>query len=591
MEHIRNFSIIAHIDHGKSTLADRLLEITGTVPRDKLREQFLDSMDLEREHGVTIKAHPVRMEYRGYVLNLLDTPGHVDFSYEVSRSIASCEGAVLLVDATQGVEAQTVTHYELAKEHGLVIIPVINKIDLPNADFENVAEEIIELTGCDLEDIILISAKEGIGIEELLDAVIERIPPPRGEPDVPLRALIFDSIYDDYRGAVPYVRIFDGEIRPGMKIKLFSTGREYEVMEVGHFRPQRVRADALKTGEVGWVIAGIKSIRDTRVGDTITDAKNPAERPLPGYREVKPMVFSGIYPSRGEDFEALGKALEKLKLNDASLTFQIEQSALGFGYRCGFLGLFHMEIVEERIEREYNIPIIATTPNVRYRVKTKKGEVFEIENPAKFPPMGDIEAIEEPIVRGEIITPDEYLGGIFKLCEEKRGKQLSMEYMPGRRVALRYEFPLAEILFDFHDKLKSVSRGYASFDYEFYGYRENDLVKIDILLNGKPVDALSFIVHREKAYHTSLKVVRKLKEVIPRQLFEVAIQAAIGKRVIARATIKPYRKDVTAKCYGGDVTRKRKLLEKQKEGKKRMKKIGHVDVPEEAFLAVLKIER
>ncbi|RKZ23416.1 elongation factor 4, partial [bacterium] len=404
MEHIRNFSIIAHIDHGKSTLADRLLEITGTVPRDKLREQFLDSMDLEREHGVTIKAHPVRMEYRGYVLNLLDTPGHVDFSYEVSRSIASCEGAVLLVDATQGVEAQTVTHYELAKEHGLVIIPVINKIDLPNADFENVAEEIIELTGCDLEDIILISAKEGIGIEELLDAVIERIPPPRGEPDAPLRALIFDSIYDDYRGAVPYVRIFDGEIRPGMKIKLFSTGREYEVMEVGHFRPQRVRADALKTGEVGWVSAGIKSIRDTRVGDTITDAKNPAERPLPGYREVKPMVFSGIYPSRGEDFEALGKALEKLKLNDASLTFQIEQSALGFGYRCGFLGLFHTEIVEERIEREYNIPIIATTPNVRYRVKTKKGEVFEIENPAMFPPMGDIESIEEPIVRGEIIS-------------------------------------------------------------------------------------------------------------------------------------------------------------------------------------------
>ncbi len=586
IKRIRNFSIIAHIDHGKSTLADRFLEITGTLRREEIVEQVLDSMDLERERGITIKMHPVRMEWRGYILNLIDTPGHVDFSYEVSRSLAACEGAVLLVDATQGVEAQTLANLYLAIEQGLEIIPVINKIDLPNAEIERVREQIWELIR---EEPLLVSAKYGTGVEELLNAIIERIPPPNGDPTKPLRALIFDANFDEYRGAVPYVRVFDGEVRPGMKIALASSGKVFEVIEVGYFRPKMVKAEKLTAGETGYIIAGIKEIRDTRVGDTIIDARHPETEPLPGYREPKPMVYAGIYPMQPSEFPLLEKALSKLKLNDAALTFVGEHSpALGMGFRCGFLGLLHMEIVKERLRREQGLEVIITTPNVKYRAKLRSGEIIEISSPKDFP--DDFIYAEEPFVRAEIILPSDFIGPVVELCQARRGIQKNFQYLDPRTVILEYELPLAEVIFDFFDKLKSVSRGYASFDYEFLEFRKSDLVRLDILVAGERVDALSHVVHRDKAYYIGRALVKKLKEVIPRQLFEVTIQAAIGKRVIAKERIPPLRKDVTAKCYGGDITRKRKLLERQKEGKKRLKKIGRVELPQEAFITILKVE-
>ena len=586
IKRIRNFSIIAHIDHGKSTLADRFLEITGTLRREEIVEQVLDSMDLERERGITIKMHPVRMEWRGYILNLIDTPGHVDFSYEVSRSLAACEGAVLLVDATQGVEAQTLANLYLAIEQGLEIIPVINKIDLPNAEIERVREQIWELIR---EEPLLVSAKYGTGVEELLNAIIERIPPPNGDPTKPLRALIFDANFDEYRGAVPYVRVFDGEVRPGMKIALASSGKVFEVIEVGYFRPKMVKAEKLTAGETGYIIAGIKEIRDTRVGDTIIDARHPETEPLPGYREPKPMVYAGIYPMQPSEFPLLEKALSKLKLNDAALTFVGEHSpALGMGFRCGFLGLLHMEIVKERLRREQGLEVIITTPNVKYRAKLRSGKIIEISSPKDFP--DDFIYAEEPFVRAEIILPSDFIGPVVELCQARRGVQKNFQYLDPRTVILEYELPLAEVIFDFFDKLKSVSRGYASFDYEFLEFRKSDLVRLDILVAGERVDALSHVVHRNKAYYIGRALVKKLKEVIPRQLFEVTIQAAIGKRVIAKERIPPLRKDVTAKCYGGDITRKRKLLERQKEGKKRLKKIGRVELPQEAFITILKVE-
>ncbi len=586
MRNIRNFSIIAHIDHGKSTLADRMLEITHTVRLERMVEQVLDSMDLERERGITIKMHPVRMEWKGHILNLIDTPGHVDFSYEVSRSLAACEGAVLLVDATQGVEAQTLANLYLAIDQGLEIIPVINKIDLPNAEVDRVREQIIDLIG---EEPLLVSAKLGWGVEELLDEIIRRVPPPKGEPDKPLKALIFDAKFDEYRGAIPYVRVFDGEIKPGMRIQLKSTEKVYEVIEVGYFRPEMVRAEKLSTGEVGYVVAGIKTIQDARVGDTIIDASRPDTKPLPGYREPRPMVYAGIYPMQPSDFPLLEKALSKLKLNDSSLLYIGEHSpALGMGFRCGFLGLLHMEIVKERIRREHGLEIIVTTPNVSYRAKLHNGEIIEIHSPKDFP--DDFVYAEEPFVRAEIITPSDYIGPVMELCQARRGVQKNFQYMDPKTVILEYELPLAEIIFDFFDKLKSVSRGYASFDYEFLEYRQSDLVRLDILVAGERIDALSHVVHRDKAYYIGRALVDKLRSIIPRQLFEVTIQAAIGKRVIAKQRIPPIRKDVTAKCYGGDITRKRKLLEKQKEGKKRLKRIGKVELPQEAFLSVLKID-
>ena len=586
IKRIRNFSIIAHIDHGKSTLADRFLEITGTLRREEIVEQVLDSMDLERERGITIKMHPVRMEWRGYILNLIDTPGHVDFSYEVSRSLAACEGAVLLVDATQGVEAQTLANLYLAIEQGLEIIPVINKIDLPNAEIERVREQIWELIR---EEPLLVSAKYGTGVEELLNAIIERIPPPNGDSTKPLRALIFDANFDEYRGAVPYVRVFDGEVRPGMKIALASSGKVFEVIEVGYFRPKMVKAEKLTAGETGYIIAGIKEIRDTRVGDTIIDARHPETEPLPGYREPKPMVYAGIYPMQPSEFPLLEKALSKLKLNDAALTFVGEHSpALGMGFRCGFLGLLHMEIVKERLRREQGLEVIITTPNVKYRAKLRSGKIIEISSPKDFP--DDFIYAEEPFVRAEIILPSDFIGPVVELCQARRGVQKNFQYLDPRTVILEYELPLAEVIFDFFDKLKSVSRGYASFDYEFLEFRKSDLVRLDILVAGERVDALSHVVHRDKAYYIGRALVKKLKEVIPRQLFEVTIQAAIGKRVIAKERIPPLRKDVTAKCYGGDITRKRKLLERQKEGKKRLKKIGRVELPQEAFITILKVE-
>ena len=595
-ENIRNFSIIAHIDHGKSTLADRLLEFTGAVPPNKMREQFLDRMDIERERGITIKAQTVRLTYRAkdgreYILNLIDTPGHVDFSYEVSRSLAACEGALLVVDATQGVEAQTIANVYLALEHDLEIIPVINKIDLPSADPEKVKREIEEVIGIDASDALLVSAKLGIGTEDVLEAIVKRIPPPGGDADKPLKALIFDSWYDPYRGVVTTIRVIDGKIRRGMRILLMSTGKVFEVEEVGVFAPDPVPVEELSAGEVGYITAGIKNVRDTRVGDTITDASNPTPEPFPGFKKVKPMVFAGIYPIDPDDYPDLREALEKLQLNDASLVFEPESSAaLGYGFRCGFLGSLHMEIVKERLEREFDLRLIATAPTVAYKVVKRNGEEVYIDNPAHLPDAGSIDHIEEPWVLATIITPAEYVGGIINLLIDRRGVQKRMEYMEGNRVLMEYEVPLAEILLDFHDHLKTVSRGYASMDYEIIGYRESDLVKLDILINGKPVDALSVIVHRDKAYYRGRELVKKLKELIPRQLFEVAIQAAIGRKVIARETVKPLRKDVLAKCYGGDVTRKKKLLEKQKEGKKRMKMIGKVEIPQEAFLAVLKKE-
>ena len=592
MKNIRNFSIIAHIDHGKSTLADRFLEITGTLRLSEDTEQVLDSMDLERERGITIKMHPVRMEYElngeKYILNLIDTPGHVDFNYEVSRSLAACEGAILLVDATQGVEAQTISNLYLALEQNLEIIPVINKIDLPNADPERVKEQLIELLGED--QILEVSAKEGWGVEELIKTVVERVPPPEGDPQKPLKALIFDAKFDDYRGAVPFVRVFEGEIKPGMKIAFKSNGKVYEVTEVGYFRPKLERTEKLVAGEVGYVIAGIKDLRDARVGDTIVDAKYFDEtEALPGYREPKPMVYAGVYPTIPSEFPELQKALEKLKLNDAALVYQGETSpALGPGYRVGFLGLLHMEIFKERLKREFDLEVIITTPNVKYRVELNNGEIIEINSPKDFP--DDFKRAFEPFVKAEIITPQNYIGPIVELCQSRRGIQKNMQYLDRQTMIIEYELPLAEVIFDFFDKLKSVSRGFASLDYEFLEYRESDLVRLDILVAREKIDALAVIVHREKAYYVGRELVTRLRKLIPRQLFDVAIQAAIGKRVIAKERIPALRKDVTAKCYGGDITRKRKLLEKQKEGKKRLKKLGKVELPHEAFLGLMKVD-
>ncbi len=599
IERKRNFSIIAHIDHGKSTLADRLLEVTRTVtPREMQYDQILDNNPLEQERGITIKLHPITMfyPYRGgeiYKLNLIDTPGHVDFTYEVSRSLAACEGALLVVDATQGVEAQTISNLYMAIEAGLEVIPVINKIDLPSASMmiPKVKQEIVDLLGCDEEEILLISAKEGIGVEQVLDAIIERIPAPKGDPAAPLRALIFDSYFDSYRGVVTYVRVFDGTVQAGDHIRFLATGKTYDVEEVGILQLDRIPQPTLEVGDVGYIIAGVKEIRDTKVGDTITIAEGQPAAPIEGFREIKPMVFAGFYPADSEEFEHLRESLEKLSLNDAALRFEPESSnALGFGFRCGFLGLLHMEIIQERLEREYEINLVTTVPNVQYRVVKQDGTEVWVSNPAQMPSPAEIDRIEEPFIKAQIITPAEYIGAIMKLCTDRRGEYKSMLYLSPERVELIFELPLAEIVYDFYDRLKSVTRGYASFDYEPIGYRKGDLVKLDILINGDPVDALSTIVHRSKAYEWGRRLCGKLRQIIPRQLFEVVIQAAIGSKVIARETIKPLRKNVTAKCYGGDVTRKRKLLERQKEGKKRMKQIGKVEVPQEAFLAVLSID-
>jgi len=593
---IRNFSIIAHIDHGKSTLADRILEFTGLLTDREMEDQVLDSMDLERERGITIKARAVRLKYTAddgetYILNLIDTPGHVDFSYEVSRSLAACEGALLVIDAAQGIEAQTIANVYLALENDLEIIPVINKIDLPNADPERVKQELEDVIGLDKESVVLVSAKEGTGIKELLEQIVKRIPYPTGRVDKPLKALIFDSHYDPYRGVIVYVKLVEGMIEKNMKIKMMATGKEFEVDEVGVFEPDMKATESLSAGEVGYIVAGIKDVKNTRVGDTITDASNPADQPLPGYKKVTPMVFCGMYPADGADYEDLRDALDKLKLNDASLIYEPETSAaLGFGFRCGFLGLLHMEIVQERLEREFGLDIVTTAPSVIYKVKKTNGEIVEVDNPTKFPPQVEIEEIYEPYVTATIMLPDDYVGAIMELCQEKRGQYKEMKYIDEKRVMLTYEMPLSEIIYDFYDLLKSRSRGYASLDYEFSEYKPSDLVKLDILLNGEQVDALSFIVHRGKAYEKGRKIVQKLKEEIPRHMFEIPIQAAIGKKIIARETVKALRKNVLAKCYGGDVTRKRKLLEKQKEGKKRMRQVGKVEVPQKAFMSVLKLE-
>jgi GTP-binding protein LepA len=592
-ENIRNFCIIAHIDHGKSTLADRFLEITNTVSKDRMQAQILDSMDLERERGITIKSHPVRMYYRAgdgrdYCLNLIDTPGHVDFSYEVSRSLAACEGAILVVDATQGIEAQTLTNVYLALDNDLAIIPVMNKIDLPSAHTEEVGKQIADLLGIEQSSILSCSAKSGVGVPEILERVIAEVPPPSGASDAPLKALIFDSLFDSFRGAVAYVRVFAGQLKTGELIRMVNTGKEFEVAEVGHFRPGRVAQDVLSLGEVGYVLANIKTVSDLKIGDTITTKHNGATESVAGYKEVKPMVFSGIYPIDKDDYENLRSSLEKLTLNDSSLRYVPETSgALGFGFRAGFLGLLHMEVVQERLFREYNVNIITTVPNVKYKVLQTNGDEMYIESPAKLPSPQYVDKISEPIDKVQIITPVEYVGAIMKLCEEKRGKMGNMEYLEATRVCMHYRIPLSEIIIDFFDRLKSISKGYASMDYEFDSYQEDDLVKIDILINGATVDAFAAIVHREKSYTYGQAITVKLKELIPRQQYEVAIQAAISTRVIARTTVKAYRKDVTSKCYGGDITRKRKLLEKQKEGKKRMKQIGNVEIPQEAFLAIL----
>ena len=594
-DHIRNFSIIAHIDHGKSTLADRLLELTGALSQREMSEQVLDDMDLERERGITIKAHAVRLDYqakdgRKYVLNLIDTPGHVDFSYEVSRSLSACEGALLVVDASQGVEAQTLANTYLAIEHNLELIPVINKIDLPGAEPERAIEEIEHFIGLGTHNALFTSAKTGAGVDEVLESIVRDVPPPKGNENAPLKALIFDSWYDSYRGVIVLFRVIDGVIRPGMKIRFMTAGRDYQVDTLGVNRPRPTPTDKLAAGEVGFLTASIKAVADVQIGDTITETARPTTEPFPGYQEIKPMVFAGLFPVDADSYEDLRDALDKLRLNDASFFYEPETSAaLGFGFRCGFLGLLHMEIVQERLEREFDLDLITTAPNVRYLVTTTDGQTTEIDSPAKIPDAVRIAKIEEPVIRAVILTPDEYLGGILTLLEEKRGTQKGFEYIAANRVMLTYELPLNEIVLDFYDRLKSVSRGYASLDYNLEGFRESDLVKLDILVAGEPVDALSLILHRETAQTRGRALAEKMKQLIPRQLFEVPIQAAIGNKVIARETVKALGKNVLAKCYGGDITRKRKLLEKQKEGKKRMKKVGRVEIPQEAFLAVLKV--
>ncbi|MBF6567395.1 MAG: elongation factor 4 [Candidatus Binataceae bacterium] len=594
---IRNFSIIAHIDHGKSTLADRILERTGALSKRESREQFLDSMDLERERGITIKAQAVRLNYaakdgKNYVLNLIDTPGHVDFAYEVSRSLAACEGALLVVDASQGVEAQTLANVYLALDHGLEIVPVINKIDLPGADVDRTRRQIEEVIGLDASGAILTSAKEGVGIDEVLEAIVTRMPPPPARSADSVRALIFDSWYDSYEGVIGLIRVFDGEFHDGMKIRLMATGKQGEVMRLGYFTPHQQPSAALGPGEVGFIVGGIKAVSDMRVGDTITAAEHPALEPLIGFKELKPMVFAGMYPSEANQYGALRDAIEKLRLNDASLIFEPESSqALGFGFRAGFLGLLHMEIAQERLEREHGLNLIVTAPTVAYRVITLAGETMMVDNPSRLPDESVIEMIEEPFITASIYVPEEFVGAMMTLCEERRGARRDLKYAGSNRVILQYELPLAEIVFDFYDRLKSLSRGYASLDYEFLDFRAGHLVKLDVLINGEAVDALSVIVHRDKAYERGRILCEKMREVIPRQMFEVAIQASVGSKVIARETVKALRKNVTAKCYGGDITRKRKLLEKQKEGKKRMKQVGRVELPQEAFLALLKVER
>jgi GTP-binding protein LepA len=595
LDHIRNFSIIAHIDHGKSTLADRLLEFTGAVSEREKTDQILDSMDLERERGITIKASPVCLRYRAkdgreYKLNLIDTPGHVDFTYEVSRSLGACEGALLVVDAAQGVEAQTVANVHMALDHNLEVLPVINKIDLPSAEPERVRREIEDIIGIDASRAILASAKEGIGTQEILEGIIDQFPPPQGNAGGPLRALIIDSWFDPYHGAVVTMRIFDGSVRKGTKIRMMSSGRVFEVSRIGVYAPGPVEVTEMKAGEVGFLMAGIKEVKETRIGDTITDDEHPASEPLPGFKPMKPMVFSGLYPTDANQYQGLRDALEKLRLNDSSFTFEPETSqALGFGFRCGFLGLLHMDIVRERLEREFALSLITTAATVVYQVMTMTGEVVLIDNPVKLPPESNLERIEEPVIQATIHLPQEFLGGVLGICEEKRGTQKEIRYLGPKRVMLVYELPLNEIVADFYDRLKSVSRGYASMDYEMAGYRPAELVKLDVRINGEIVDAMSMIVHRDKAYYRGRELVQRMRELIPRQLFEVVIQAAIGSRVIARESVKPLRKNVTAKCYGGDITRKRKLLERQKEGKKRMKQVGKVEIPQEAFLAALKV--
>jgi len=596
MQNIRNFSIIAHIDHGKTTLSDRLMEKTGALTKREMSEQFLDSMDLEKERGITIKQHSVRLEYKAqdgqdYILNLIDTPGHVDFAYEVSRSLAACQGALLVVDASQGVEAQTLANAHLAVDGGLEIIPVLNKIDLPSAEPEKVKEQIENVIGIDASRAIFASAKQGIGIDEILEAIVHRIPPPQGNSEGPMRALVFDSWFDQYRGVVILVHVVDGKLEPKMKVRLMASGGTYEVEHLGVFTPKSAPVESLAAGEVGFVIAGIKKVSDVAIGDTLTDDKRPAPEALPGFKEIKPMVFAGLYPVDADQYAELRDALEKLRLNDSSFFYEPETStALGFGFRCGFLGLLHMEIVQERLEREFNLELLVTAPSVRYRVTKTSGDIIEIDSPAKLPDPGSIEAVEEPIITATILTNDEFVGPILKLCEEKRGIQKSLNYITTTRVMIQYELPLNEILLDFYDRLKSASRGYASLDYEFTGYWVSPLVKLDVLVNGEPVDALSLIVHKESSFPRGKALVEKMRKLIPRQMFEVAIQAAIGSRVIARETVKPLRKNVIAKCYGGDISRKRKLLEKQKEGKKRMKRVGRVDIPQEAFLAVLRVD-
>tara|TARA_Y100001935_G_scaffold121525_1_gene100699 strand:- start:193750 stop:195549 length:1800 start_codon:yes stop_codon:yes gene_type:complete len=596
MNNIRNFCIIAHIDHGKSTLADRLLQITGTISEREMQEQMLDNMDLERERGITIKSHAIKLDYKRpngeeYTLNLIDTPGHVDFAYEVSRALKACEGAILVVDATQGIEAQTISNLYQAIDQDLEIVPVLNKIDLPSSDPEGVGQQIVDLIGCDKEDILTVSGKTGEGVPALLEAIVERIPGPKQETEKPLKALIFDSIFNTYRGSVAYVRVFEGVLKKGEAFKFMANKQEYNAEEIGFLKMSYQPTKELRAGDVGYVIGSVKSLQDVRVGDTITTVKNPAEHPISGYQEAKPMVFSGIFPTQSEDFEDLRAALEKLQLNDASLTYEPETSkALGFGFRAGFLGLLHMEIVQERLDREFDIDIITTVPNVQYEVHLEEGGVIEVDNPSQMPEVGDIDKIYEPYIKASIITPADYIGPIMKLCQERRGVYINQMFMQNNRVEITYELPMAEVVFDFYDKLKSGTRGYASLDYEFIEFRPGHLVRLDILLNGDQVDALSSITHRDKAYYQGRKVCAKLKELIPRQQFEVAVQAAIGSRVIARDSVRALRKDVTAKCYGGDISRKRKLLEKQKEGKKRMKQVGSVEIPQEAFLAVLSMD-